>query len=1117
MSKNRRTASNQLRLPHFHNAATTVPDITELSTILEPSMVSTSAHSILPTFVGPSNQVHTPLRPSSPPASSYFPTVSASQNGEPQPAPGASTHFAYSTTLRRHHHEHSLSIPLPAKLPPGVTADGLWQRIVKLVTERRSYDDGLEDGRVLIDRDPQVPQRERRRETPSARFAHCSIEDTIAHFHSSINAGLSAASIPALQEVHGYNEFSVATPEPAILKFAKNIYESPLILLLCASATISAIMGNIDDAISITVAVAIVLTVGFVQEQRSEKSLEALNKLVPHHCHVIRQGFFYNDEREVHILANDLVPGDIVNLATGDRVPADIRIISAADLEVDESSLTGETAPRLKSSYPCDWKQPDSFADSTEDMDNGASRRESASLAERSCIAYMGTLVRNGRGKGIVIATGTETEFGVIFSMMQDVEEKRTPLQRNMDELAKKLSMLSFGIIGVICLIGMWQQRPWLDMFTIGVSLAVAAIPEGLPIVTTVTLALGVLRMARRKAIVKRLHSVEALGSVSVICSDKTGTLTKNEQTVTEIYVVDDYVQVDSVAPSTQPSLAVRKTLEIGSICNNASLSRDEHGVYVGQSTDVALLNVLSTFSLHDQRHTFTRYSERPFNSEHKYMAVSGVYTQGAHHSTPLRETYYIKGSIDAVLDRCKFYYVSEGSTPPMDANTRSIILMKAQNTASRGLRVLAMAYGYGSLDSTKADVGSSLYHSRAPRSLPPTRSPSPDGEKSNLIFVGFQAMLDPPRKGVKDAISLLQSGGVQVIMITGDAKETALAIAQKLGLRVGLGRGQADQLGRYCLTGKDIDMMSKSQLVERVGSVSVFARTTPRHKMAIVEAFQSRGAVVAMTGDGVNDAPALKMADIGVSMGKSGTDVAKEAADMILVDDNFSTILPAVEEGKSIFHNIQNFLSFQLSTAAAALSLITLSMLFGYSNPLNAMQILFINILMDGPPSQSLGVDPVDPAVMRKLPRKKNEPILTRRLLYRVVFSASTIVMGTLFVYFKALGDEQVSRREQTMTFTCFVFLDLVSAVQNRGLGCGLFQNRMLLSTVSISLLVQLALVYVPFMQAIFQTEALSRGDMTTLLLLAFSAFVLHEGRRRYERSSDVDTAYNHLLQDIV
>ncbi|KAI5987636.1 hypothetical protein EDD15DRAFT_2389457 [Pisolithus albus] len=1041
-------------------------------------------------FVGPP-EVKSPLRSPSPPASSYFPTVSDLQDGEPEPTPGASTHFAYSTTLRRHHHEHGIGIPLHPKLPTGVTADGLWNRIVKFLTGESSRDDGLDGGRT---RDLKAPQRERRKETPSARFAHWSVEDTVAHFRSSISAGLPASAIPALQEVHGYNEFSVSTPEPALWKFAKNIYESPLILLLCASAVISAIMGNVDDAISITIAVAIVLTVGFVQEQRSEKSLEALNKLVPHHCHVIR------DEREVHILANDLVPGDIVKFATGDRVPADIRIISAADLEIDESSLTGETTPRLKSPHPCDLRETRPLGDSVEHIGNGVNRGESASLAERSCIAYMGTLVRNGRGRGIVIATGTETEFGVIFSMMQDVEEKRTPLQLNMDELAKKLSILSFGIIGVICLIGVWQQRPWLDMFTIGVSLAVAAIPEGLPIVTTVTLALGVLRMARRNAIVKKLPSVEALGSVSVICSDKTGTLTKNEQTVTEIYVVDENLHVDSVMPPVQPSPAVRKTLEIGSICNNASLSRDEHGVYIGQSTDVALLNVLSTFDLPDQRHTFTRHSERPFNSEQKYMAVSGVHTQSTHHGVDPREIYYIKGSIDAVLDRCNFYYVSEGSTPPLDASTRSLILAKAQSTASRGLRVLAMAYGYESLDAANTDAGSSLRNSRMPLSF----SPSPDGPKSNLIFVGFQAMLDPPRKGVKDAVALLQSGGVQVVMITGDAEETALAIAQELGLRVGVARGQADQAGRYCLTGKDIDMMSKSQLVECVGNVSIFARTTPRHKMAIVEAFQSRGAVVAMTGDGVNDAPALKMADIGVSMGKSGTDVAKEAADMILVDDNFSTILPAVEEGKSIFHNVQNFLSFQLSTAAAALSLIALSMLFGYSNPLNAMQILFINILMDGPPSQSLGVDPVDPAVMRKPPRRKNEPILTRRLLYRVVFSASTIVMGTLFVYFKALDDDEVSRREQTMTFTCFVFLDLVSAVQNRGLGCGLFQNRMLLTTVSISLLVQLALVYVPFMQAIFQTEALGGGDMSILLLLTVSAFVLHEARRRYERLSD-------------
>ncbi|KAG2109397.1 uncharacterized protein F5147DRAFT_798654 [Suillus discolor] len=1057
----------------------------ELSVIPESSVVSTSAHSILPVSSAPAPQAYSypHQRSPSPPASSYFPSVSTIQSGEPQPTPGAATHFAYSTTLRRHHLEGPILHPDFSGITSSEGLPSLWQKLGERVSQH---------SRLREDRD--------KRDTPSARFAHWTIEDTLAHFKTSAVSGLPSSSILALQDVHGYNEFSVSMPEPALLKFAKTIYESPLILLLCGSAVISAVMGNVDDAVSITVAVLIVLTVGFVQEQRSEKSLEALNKLVPHHCHVIR------DQCDIHILANELVPGDIVALSSGDRVPADMRIIKAVDLEIDESSLTGETNARRKDSDPCVSQVSTSTTASGSPEDLG-----DIALAERSCIGYMGTLVRNGRGMGVVIATGTQTEFGVIFSMMQDVEEKRTPLQLSMDELAKKLSILSFGIIGVICLIGMWQQRPWLDMFTIGVSLAVAAIPEGLPIVTTVTLALGVLRMSKRKAIVKKLHSVEALGCISVICSDKTGTLTKNEQTVTEIYVVDENIHVDDPRPTI--STAVRKLLEIGSLCNNSSMSKDGEGKYVGQSTDVALMNVLSSFDMPDQRQSFTRLSEKPFNSEQKYMAVSGVhsYSTTIYSGSP-SEMYYVKGSIDAILDRCKYYFITDGSTPTLDANTRNVILNNAQATASRGLRVIAMAYGYGSVDSPRQD--STQPQHRAAHSV--SRTPVPDEDKTNLVFVGFQAMFDPPRKGVADAIGLLQNGGVQVVMITGDAEQTALAIAQKLGLRVGPTHAHDSQLRKYCLTGKDLDQMSRSQLIERVGSVSVFARTTPRHKMSIVEAFQARGAVVAMTGDGVNDAPALKMADIGVSMGKSGTDVAKEAADAILVDDNFSTILPAVEEGKSIFHNIQNFLSFQLSTAAAALTLITLSTLLGFSNPLNAMQILFINILMDGPPSQSLGVDPVDPAVMRRPPRKKNEPIITKRLLYRVLFSAATIVCGTSFIYTTALGDDLVSRREQTMTFTCFVFLDLVSAVQNRGLGCGLMQNKMLVTTVSISFLVQLALIYVPFMQAIFQTDALRWEDILTILLIAATSFVLHEGRRYFERRIQSDEAYANAAEEM-
>ncbi|KAG8995566.1 High affinity Ca2+/Mn2+ P-type ATPase-like protein [Tulasnella sp. JGI-2019a] len=1008
--------------------------------------LATMASSYLPHYAGGPSTT-TSRRPSTPPASSYFTTFAADPQQEPIPTANAQTHFAFSSTLVRRpeysptqtRHELSPTEGFMNKLPNGGAA--------------------LLHGQET---------------TSSSRYAHLTVEQTVSDFRTSATLGLESGDIPARRATHGYNEFAVGETEPAYIKFAKNIYESPLILLLFGSAFVSAVMGNIDDAVSITIAIIIVLTVGFVQESRSEKSLESLNKLVPHHCHIIRDG------KQYHLLANELVPGDIVKFSVGDRIPADIRLISAIDLEIDESNLTGETKPARKNIEP------------VPDYGDGLGiRRSGVGPSERSCIGFMGTLVRSGRGTGVVVGTGTDTEFGVIFGMMQDVSEKRTPLQLSMDELAKQLSILSFGIIGVICLIGVWQKRGWLEMFTIGVSLAVAAIPEGLPIVTTVTLALGVLRMAKRKAIVKKLPSVEALGSVSVICSDKTGTLTKNEQTVTEAYVVDEVINMDTHANGKAPELpALLKTVTIGSLCNNAF--KNEEGVCVGQATDVALLNVMEAFGMSDPRLSFEVKGEQPFSSELKYMAVSGIHKGAADQ----REMYYMKGSIEAVLDRCKFYYVSEDSTPGLDAPTRAVIMRKADEISARGLRVIATAYGFGSVDS----IDRSRMASRAGTPLPPSEKPAASGKpSSNLIFTGFQAMMDPPRKGVADSISLLHSGGVQVVMITGDAEQTALSIARQLGLRVQAG-------STSCLTGKMIDGMTERQLMDKVGNVVVFARTTPKHKMAIIKAYQSRGAVVAMTGDGVNDAPALKMADIGISMGKSGTDVAKEAADVILVDDNFGTILSAVEEGKSIFHNIQNFLSFQLSTAVAALTLITISTFFRLANPLNAMQILFINILMDGPPSQSLGVDPADRSVMRRPPRKKEAPIINRRLISRVLFSASMIVFGVLFVYMYELSDGSMSKRDQTMTFTAFVFLDLASALQNRGLNCGFTQNGMLILTVSISFMVQLVLIYFPLMQSVFQTESLALNDLVVLLMLGCTSLLLHEGRRRYERKMDAD-----------
>jgi Ca2+-transporting ATPase len=487
----------------------------------------------------------------------------------------------------------------------------------------------------------------------------------------------------------------------------------------------------------------------------------------------------------------------------------------------------------------------------------------------------------------------------------------------------------------------------------------------------------------------------------------------------------------------------------------------------------------------------FARRTEVPFTSETKTMSVIGSLSGGS-------DMIYMKGAVEAIIARCRYYYVTDSSTPSLDASTEKVILNRATEISKRGLRVIAMAYGFPSQPNGKPANG--------------------DEAPANLVFVGFQAMMDPPRKGVANAVAALHGAGVQIVMITGDAEQTALAIARELGLKVSPSSGSADAFPGVssCMLGSQIDQLGERELMERVPGVTVFARTTPRHKMAIVKAWQMRGAVVAMTGDGVNDSPALKMADIGISMGKSGTDVAKEAADVILVDDDFSSILPAVEEGKSIFYNIQNFLSFQLSTAVAALTLITLSTFLQLPNPLNAMQILFINILMDGPPAQALGVDPVDKEIMRRPPRKKGAQILSRRLLARVGFSAAMIVLGTFFIFAYETSDGSMSRRDQTMvlqsftpmfnanenqTFTCFVFLDLVSALQNRGLTCAMFRNRMLFLTISISFICQLGLIYVPPLQHIFQTEALGLRDLFMLLGLAATSMGLHEGRRWWER----------------
>lgn len=755
-------------------------------------------------------------------------------------------------------------------------------------------------------------------------------------------------------------------------------------------------MGNYDDAVSITLAVTIVVTVGFVQEYRSEKSLEALSRLVPHYAHLIRDlpsayghnenatpatansGIEMGDIRSkspgtasaaikasTTVPANELVPGDLVLFSTGDRIPADIRITAATDLSIDESNLTGENEPVAKYSAAIrrtlgvaaqaskDGPPRSPFYDAPASGAVGADIR----LNEQHNIAFMGTLVRSGYGQGIVISTGAKTEFGSISMSLQEIESPRTPLQLSMDRLGQELSYISFGVIGLIVVIGLLQGRKLLEMFTIGVSLAVAAIPEGLPIIVTVTLALGVLRMAKRGAIMRRLPSVETLGSVNVVCSDKTGTLTLNHMTVTKLWHFDSTGPFDvqrDMASVLSPGPAGRTILRVGNIANNARLSRthanspasassaavlsstidqDSTSVksrWVGQPTDVAILDLLDTLGEDDVRERISaRVSETPFSSERKWM---GVIIGGNSGDSNVA---YIKGALEQVLARSDTYLTKDGREVILDEPRRKIIRDAAEHMAAEGLRVLAFASGVVR-DKSRGVRG---FGSRSP--TPSSKgSPVDDDDRYNgLVFAGLVGMTDPPRKDVHRSIRRLMSGGVRVIMITGDAETTAVAIAKKLGMPINESAG-----ARSVLRGDELDHMTTAELAQAISTTSIFARTSPDHKMKIVRALQSRGDVVAMTGDGVNDAPALKKADIGISMGKLGTDVAKEAADMILTDDDFSTILRAIEQGKGIFYNIQNFITFQLSTSVAALSLVLLSTTLGFKNPLNAMQILWIS-----------------------------------------------------------------------------------------------------------------------------------------------------------------------------
>uniref|UniRef100_A0A8D1M439 Calcium-transporting ATPase n=1 Tax=Sus scrofa TaxID=9823 RepID=A0A8D1M439_PIG len=880
---------------------------------------------------------------------------------------------------------------------------------------------------------------------PPKEASKCHREDLAKAFYVDLQTGLSEFAVTQRRLVHGWNEFVADNTEPVWKKYLGQ-FKNPLILLLLASALVSVLTREYEDAVSIAVAVLIVVTVAFIQEYRSEKSLEELTKLVPPECNCIREG------KLQHLLARDLVPGDIVSLSIGDRIPADIRLTEVTDLLVDESSFTGEAEPSSKTDTP---------------LTGGGD------LTTLSNIVFMGTLVQCGKAQGVVIGTGERSQFGEVFKMMQAEETPKTPLQKSMDKLGKQLTLFSFGIIGLIMFTGWLQGKQLLSMFTIGVSLAVAAIPEGLPIVVTVTLVLGVLRMARKRVIVKKLPIVETLGCCNVICSDKTGTLTANEMTVTQLVTSDGlHAEVSGVGyngegtvcllPSKEvikefSNVSVGKLVEAGCVANNAIIRRN---TVMGQPTEGALIALAMKMDLSEIKDSYVRKKEIPFSSEQKWMAVQ---CSPRNEEQP-EDVHFMKGAFEQVIRYCTTY--NTGGIPlPLTPQQRALWQQEEKRMGSLGLRVLALASG---------------------------------PELGRLTFLGLVGIIDPPRAGVKEAVHVLSKSGMSVKMITGDALETALAIGRTIGLC---------SETPSAMSGEEVESMEQGKLAERVGQVSVFFRTSPKHKLKIIKALQESGAIVAMTGDGVNDAVALKSADIGIAMGQMGTDVSKEAANMILVDDDFSAIMNAVEEGKGIFHNIKNFVRFQLSTSISALSLIALSTVCDLPSPLNAMQILWINIIMDGPPAQSLGVEPVDGDALRQPPRNLKDTILSRALTLKILLSAAAIISGTLFIFWKEMpADKASTPRTTTMTFTCFVLFDLFNALTCRSqtkLICeiGFLRNRTFLYSVLGSILGQLAVIYLPPLQKVFQTENLGALDLLLLTGLASSVFAVSELLKLCER----------------